>query len=335
MNKNIIYKSLHVIITLVIFSSCNKETPYELSNSNQLSDSELSAKIRTFRSSMIDSRKSSTTETMNFGEAVWLMEAAFNYYHGFTDGDYLVTKTDSVYVNVDYNNLDEVSISELQQIFVASNNMLTSNFDELNLENKRTILFDIELEATTQGNQLLIMMTSGSMNTQKAASPAVSSVVDPFGSTDYWTPGYISDDIEDATGKCGSYTGTFIGVSDATFEQEKAARKYRRGTMFCRYFVDIDTYPIYDPVGFEGEDSECIEPLTMNEYYEDYGDRINYWYSYFNVSSSKQFVDFNLKNDFLVGGNGYYLRTYIDWIKFGQKKFRELEEAPSALYSLP
>jgi hypothetical protein len=335
--NNILIPILILFVTgsLLFLNSCKKDKFTNIENeTSQINDKELSSQIVSFRNDMVNTHKTGTNETMNFGDAIWMMEAAFNFYHGFSDGDYLSTTTDSVYVEVDYNNLDEVAISDLQDIFISVNNEMLSKFESINLNNKRILLFDLELEATTSGNQLLCMMTIGVLNTQKAGSPSGSSIA-PFDSDDYWFPGYITDNPDDATGKCGNYVGQ-LGRSDATFEQEKAARMYRRGTMSHRYFVDIETIDIYDNDSlFEGPDNECISTNTMNKHYDVIGNKIEYWYNYFNISSAKQFAYINIKNDFIVGKGGYYLRTYVDWIKYGQKKVRYIEEAPAALYSLP
>jgi hypothetical protein len=304
-------------------------------NLQTASDAELEQQIINFRTTMLDSRKSATEGEMNFGDAVFLMEAAFNYYHGFTDGDYSFTQTDSIYFPVDYNNLDVIGLSALQQIFKEVNNAMLAKFESLEMANKKTIMFDLNLEATNDGYQLLILMTSGILNTQKAASPEGVAVLAPFGPTDYWYPGSTTDLKADCPGKCGAYAGTYVGISDATFEQEKAARRYRRGTMLNRYFVNLETHDVGDGNGlFEGSNDDCIAPDQMNEHYGIIGNKITYYYNAYNVSEQKQFADIDIENQRPVGCKNYWEKTFVMTITYGQKKIREFEQAPNALMPL-
>jgi hypothetical protein len=307
-------------------------------NLQTASDAELEQQIINFRTTMLDSRKSATEGEMNFGDAVFLMEAAFNYYHGFTDGDYSFTQTDSIYFPVDYNNLDVIGLSALQQIFKEVNNAMLAKFESLEMANKKTIMFDLNLEVTNDGYQLLILMTSGILNTQKAASPEGVAVLAPFGPTDYWYPGGTTDQQADCPGKCGAYAGTYVGKSDATFEQEKAARAYRRGNMSHCYFADVETHSwLLDSEGlFYGMDYDCIDPEQMNQHYQAIGDKITYWYNYYNVSSTKQFADINIISEIATHVNkSNYLLTVVFSISYGQKKYRSFETDLYNLEPLP
>ncbi len=312
-----------------ILTSCNKdETNLAKQTPTQLNDKELGSSIVVFRETLLDNKKAATNETMNFGESVWMMEATFNYYHAFASEDYISTQTDSIYLPVDYTNLDNVSLSELQELFITANNEMLALFNETGSENKRTVLFDLELEATPDGNQLLIMMTVGNTNTQKAGSQSGSSIT-PFGSTDYWYPGTIHNNQWNCLGKCDIYVGESVGISDATFELEKAARKYIRGTIsYHYYFADVKTrawLADYDGL-FKGFSTECISPYTMNLHYNILADKIEYWYSYFNVSLAKQLVDLNIVNDGRVISTNntiiFYSKTFFHSLQFGVKKVR-------------
>ena len=335
--KSLVFLTFILIVSGIVFiNACKKEKFTKTENEiSQVGDKELSSKIISFRNDMLDFRKTSTNETMNFGEAIWMMEASFNFYHSFSDGDFLNTITDSVYIDVDYNNLDDIAISDLQSIFISANNTMLSKLESINLNNKRTILFDLELETTTIGNQLLCMMTVGELNTQKSGQSSKGSATEPFDSDDYWYPGSTSDNIGDAPGKCDNYVGQYVGVSDATFEQEKAARKYRRGVMINYYFVSTETHTDlwYNGGLFEGHSNSCISPTEMNEDYEIIGGIINKYYNDLNISQEKQFANIDIDNQVAVGSSGWY-QTCVNGITFGVKRQR-IEKAQEALYRLP
>ena len=303
------------------FSSCEKNELVTIgTNETSMSDEEFGTKIEQFRTKVLDSRKNGSTETINFGEAVNMMEASFNYYHGFTGEDYTFTVTDTTIIPISYNNNDVIPFSELQPIFVNANNSMANKFEALKMANKHTMMFDLELK----GNQLYVMMTAGTVETNKGAQECINEA--PFGETDYWKLGNYSEAPSDALGQCGPYEGLNIGVSDAKWEQERAARKYRRGNYnhFDYYFVDIEANIFYEPHGitevYEANDiSSCIDPLLMNQIYQTIGGKIDAIYALYNISESKQFCSLDLYIDALAKGGTF---LYIYRMSFGEKKER-------------
>lgn len=327
MTKNrILMPMLALASFAIVFTSCEKSNLLPVgANETQMSDEEFGSKIEQFRTKVLDSRKNGSTETINFAEAVTMMEAAFNYYHGFTGEDYTFTITDTTIIPVTYNNNDVIPFSELQTIFVNANNSMADKFEALKMANKHTMMFDLELK----NNELYVMMTAGTVETQKDAQECINEA--PFGETDYWKFGNFSENISDAMGQCGPYEGLNVGVSDAKWEQERAARKYRRGNYnrFDYYFVEIETIPLEEPYGSSiifwayGHEmfNYCVNPIEMNQNYQTIGSRIDHFYSEYNIPTVKQFCSLDLEIDVLVGGKGSAV-TFINSISYGEKKQR-------------
>ncbi len=82
--KNILFMALAMVTATTFFSSCQKEMVAPSSDLSQLSDTDLAKKIGDFRTQVIDAKKSGNTQTVSVEQAIYLMEAVFNYYHGFT-----------------------------------------------------------------------------------------------------------------------------------------------------------------------------------------------------------------------------------------------------------
>ena len=218
---------------------------------------------------MTDSRKSG--EVIELNQAVWMMEATFNYYHGFTGEDYLTMETDTTYVPVNYSGLDNVPVSELQQIYKQVNNAIYYSFVNYQGENKRPYLFDLELQATPTGSQIAVYTTVGSINTQKGAKSINS---DPFDEDDYCS--------------LGTWWGCIEHPGGADYNAEIRWRRALIHHYFPRtnlgYFVsdveesgeiEPEDYPI-DTVPFScakpyrlyrGYCGTCFSPNMMNFYY--------------------------------------------------------------------
>jgi len=326
--------ALTMAATATFFSSCQKEKITPTTDFSQLSDADLAKKIGDFRTQVLDAQKNGNTQTISFGDAIYLMEAVFNYYHGFTSEEYSATVTETITLPVNYNINDEIAFTELNSIFVELNNTMVEKFEALKMDNKRTMMFDVEL--TEEGLQVL--MTAGSVETNKVSQECINNA--PFGATDYWLPGDVLDPIMNpnyyATGKCGQFTGQCVGHSDARGEQEKAARKYRRGNFSAglHYFTDLTPYSIYDEIGlFSGYSFVCISPEEMNTHYQTIGNKIDYYYGYYNVPQTKQFANIRIVNDFMLGiGKTYYFQTFVHTITYGIKRERtEIPSLPSFL----
>jgi len=305
-------------------TSCeNSEIENPIPKLVQLSDSELSAEIESFRNDMIDTRKSGSNKKIKFNEAVWLMEAVFNYNHSFGDGDYLITRTDSVFILVNYNLFDEIKVSEFRNIFVQTNNSIVSKFQSLDLANKKTIQFDIEFVDTSESNQLRIMFTSGSLNTQKSSSLLASDFY-PFDETDYW----IWSNGNSTARKCGEYEGQGI-YSSAQNEVHKAVYSINRGWMNRYYFVDIQEYDGFGiRIGFNRL-GRCIPPWYLKGYYDFIDEKIDVFYELYDISAQKQFC--NLRTQ--VKWKGYdsnQIQEYeflLNNVSYGRKIFRDNEFA--------
>jgi hypothetical protein len=333
--KNILFMAVAMATAATFFSSCKKEIVTPTADLSQLSDADLAKKIGDFRTQVLDAKKSGNTQTIAFGDAIYLMEAVFNYYHGFTGEEYAATVTETITLPMGYNTGDEISFTELNSIFVELNNTMVEKFEALKLDNKRTMMFDVELNE----NGLEVFYTIGSISAEKGGPQECINNA-PFTSTDYWLPGDIQDPTSNPnynpTGQCGQYAGMNVGVSDARNEQEKAARKYRRGNYSSPlyYFADLQTIDGGQSLtGLDGYTNTCISPAEMNQHYQTIGNVINERYYANNIPQRKQFANIRIWNTHMwLYGNFYRLQTIVYSITYGEKKERLQEpELPSFL----
>ncbi len=287
----------------------------------------LDQQIAQFRTSMLDTRKTGTVMELN--EAIWMMEASFNYYHGFTGEDYLATKTDTTVMPVAYSGFDDVPSSELSSLFKQVNNAIVASYDNYPAENKRPYIYDLELQGTANGSQLLVITTVGTVNTQK---DVVIGTETPFGSTDYWYPSFLY-------GKCGAYTGTYAGSRDASTEWPRKLRLKYNPQAYLYHYVDLVTlntyiepyqYPYANPFPghldymlLEGSE-DCLEPAMMNFYYNglDYVVQDH-------KPVGKTFADCLIQMDFIVAINETnYWKEVVESIEYGVRVLNEADNEP-------
>ncbi len=249
----------------------------------------MAEQIEHFRSNILSNKKGG--ETMYFGEALFLLEASFNYFHGFISEDFIFTKTDSLYITIDYNLTTVLSLEKIEKIYKEINNTLYYNFESFEAENKQCVLFDFELEATSNGNQLVLIQTMGSINTLKSAK----SGINPFHSDDYWHVGLSSGAVDYGDirpGKCGAYEGQLIGHDHTTrlmksvkafYYSHKAESQKSANMIYNVYYTNvITTWLRYTNNLYEGSDEYCIPPAEMNQYHHTLCEKIEAvegWYS--------------------------------------------------------
>jgi hypothetical protein len=266
-----------IIVGSILLNSCSKQNNTQIEPTSKvekdLADVQMAEQIEQFRSEILSSKKSG--ETMYFGEALFLLEASFNYFHSFTSENFVLTKTDSLFIPVEYNLLTVLSFDKIEAVYKEINNTLYYNFENFEAENKQCVLFDFELEATPDGNQLVLVQTMGVINTLKSTNAGI----DPFCCDDYWHVGLSSIDVYlgyTRPGRCGAYDGQLIGHDHTTrlewsakafYYSHKAASKksVNAGNV---YYTDVVTHSIfYHGNLYEGNDTYCIPPAEMNQYH--------------------------------------------------------------------
>ncbi len=232
---------------------------------------------------------------------------------------------------VNYNTNDKIAFTELNSLFVELNNTMVEKFEALKMDNKRTMMFDVEL--TEEGLQ--VFMTAGSVETNKVSQECINEA--PFGATDYWQPGHgITSGYLYKPGKCGQYTGMYNGVSCALLEQAKAALKYRRGNFngSLYYFADVQTGFLYEEgdIFYNTFMGYCFDPTEMNSVYQIIGSRIDYHYQNLNIAQSKQFANIVLCGNYYTSNNGSPVQFGVFSISYGEKRVREqTPELPSSM----
>lgn len=309
---------------IFIADSCKKE-PIEVLKSSadskftQLDDKEFNSQMIDFRHKMVNKPKVESEETMAFIDALYMMEATFNCYHGFHSENYSYTVIDTIILPVNYQANETVQLSDLRTLYVTVNNSIYNNFKKYAMDNLRTMLFNLELK---DNGELYVTTTFGDLDMRKSSS---GSDFAPFDSTDYWHLGEpFNEDPARARGKCGPYEGQFVGISDAKFEQEKAARKYRKHVLEENYyFTSVTTIPldhyILDFPGFNGY-VDCFDPDLMNLFYDHIGDLIEYYRNKY--CPSKKFVSLHIKLVQFIGMKAKENRFFIlDLLVFSGIRF--------------
>jgi hypothetical protein len=134
-------------------------------NLQTASDAELEQQIINFRSTMLDSRKSATEGEMNFGDAVFLMEAAFNYQYGYITLTYSQSKTDTISIPIDIDETGQIKINELQNLFKSINNSIYDLYQANIYPNKHIKYIDLTLDSLF----LSAIVAIGDQDTKKGA----------------------------------------------------------------------------------------------------------------------------------------------------------------------
>ncbi len=269
-----------------------------------------------------NTNKSATNQTMTFNDAVWLMEATFNYYHAFTSLEYSKTTADSLFIPVSYNGFSELTTQQVTNLYHDVNNTLVQHLQPLLGSNKKPMVYDFELQATQQGPQVLIITTIGTVNTLKIANQTNSAA---FDNTDYWYPTALR-------GKCDIYEGQYYGDYDAA---TKWMSKLRWTKIIPLYFytniitddnqIVPEDYPGYNPYQpghqylLHKSSIDCLSPDKMNFYLNNIDfiveDRI---------PNKKYFVNCLIKNLFIQTRTNFYYETRIQSIQYGDRTKRDV-----------
>lgn len=312
-------------------ASCDKETKETIQPIEKASDDAALAKqIETFRESLKSNHKSG--EQMYFGDALFLLEASFNYYHGFTSNENVVySKTDSLFIITEHNLSSILNINEISGLYTDINNALYENFENSELNNKKCLLFDFELEASDAGNRLILIQTIGEFVSTKS----INAGLDPFTHEDYWHVGPNWGDLDvGATrpGRCGAYEGQMVGHDHTTrlvwsarayyYSHKEASLKSALGAQTEVYYTDLVTIYVEDLTGlYSGPSDYCIPPSEMNLYHHEICEKIE---SVENRYSDKVFTGTSeIYNILFLGDPDYH--TMLWAVTVGVKHTRPAE----------
>lgn len=337
MKKQLTYVLFCTFLAGSILSSCQKDEQSLSQNtfSANADNPNLSAEIKSFRENMIGTRKSGGSMSLN--DAIWMMEAAFNYYHSFYHEEIEYTFTDSIVIPLSFSGLDKINIGEMSSIYKTINNALLKSFVNYPDENKIPYLFDLEIEATPTGNQLLVLSTIATKKTLKSGDNLD---FDPFGSTDYWFPGTIYNDVAHRKGKCSSYTGQYVGIYDASSRLANRVLTYHgERSSYNISFTNIFTLNSVNPYGnlFAGDWETCISPYWMNSYYNEIVDKLASTKLLNPITDGKSLIGVYIFNDgtfYNDGTPGYSSYMYVAGFKFGTRVIRDDDEDDSVPFSL-
>jgi hypothetical protein len=268
---------------------------------------------------MTDTRKSATNATMNFGDALFMMEATFNYYHSFNGETFNQLTNDTSYIAVPYNLTSDIAMDDLSGLFVEINNTIYTQLNNCALENKKPYLFNLNLQATDAGSRIEVISTLGSVSTLKSA------MIDynvPFGTTDYWKPLF-------KMGKCGAYEGQMEGKDAGTQWNSKLPLKYNHSCCnYYYYFTNIQTVDVYEYNIFLDEVS-CFSPNDMNSLFTVFD----------NILQQHRPTGKTLcTSDVVVQGDAsksWLVKIDIDQPTYGIKKIKEYEQVPTVPTTLP
>lgn len=292
--NNLLLKNVLVlfVISLIAFQSCNKDT--SLTEQEQIDPTE--QKILNFKEKMKKGDKSG--ETMTIEDAVWNIEAALNYTHGYHETAEVIL-IDSIFVPINISENEDVVFSDV----IAAYNQIENGLINILGDNNMSIA-DIEfIQNSDKSGESTLKMTT----IVKGVIPNLLN----FGETDYWKPFW--------GGKCGAYEGQYTDRSALTEIPRKA--NLLRAYPVNGYITDISTVDFFPYDNYDYQDylfyqsghnnvvpfeQACLNPTEMN-----------YWLAKIKLLASdytptgKEIVGYNMDwaGYDVVDGPWYYTHT--------------------------
>lgn len=297
------------ILSCIFFTACKKEEtnsePYTIEMN--IDDAALEKQIKTFRDDMNSNLKSS--KVMNVDDAIWMIEAAFNYKYTFTDLYYNDFVTDVASFEIEFNESKITSFSRVQDLYKQCDEFIIERFIAVEKNNKHVhtvMLQSIDEENVTNKLKLELIVITGVDGSSKKTSY--------FGSSDYWS-------FEEYAGKCGAYSG---GTgSDAGNEIASEARSHLvpPGYVWSSYTY-MWVWPNELPGSLQGSlingvsYDYCVTYSNMNYYYDGLIDIINYY-----KPTGKNVKYCDLTPDLITGGSGPW--GHYAYVIYAVRKVRE------------
>lgn len=265
--KRILLLAILFFFCSIYYWGCKKEEPvyptYKIEQN--LSDLKLENQILDFKKDLNSNLKSS--KIMCVDDALWLIEAVFNYRYSFAGQQFGTTES---YVNeIEFDLKDDhIFFSKVKKIIREVNDVVYKNFESNVFENKHVVSIGIESNDTC----IVVNTVIGEFKDNASKKSWT-----PFNSTSYWYAGL-------GNGKCDDYAGQFIG-RDATTEIERLAHYYFPAHHNKYYYTNITKvenrmYYYYYANGSEPYDDycdfylffrhtapgNCLDPNEMNFY---------------------------------------------------------------------
>jgi len=152
-----------------IVTSCEKvNTDHDqiYCNVDQNSDPVISESIVNFREKMISTNTLKSTEYIKFSDAVFLMEATFNFNYGFINKSYSQTEEDTILIPTNVNENELIEISEVRNLYKTINHEICSLFKAKEMVSKHIKYVSVEKDSLF----LKTIIVIGSENTRKSGA---------------------------------------------------------------------------------------------------------------------------------------------------------------------
>ncbi len=240
---------LVIFVTLITFSSCNKEAELETTNDEVLE------RILDFKEKVENPNQQKSGEEISVEDAVWLVEAALNYSYCMTElSDSLLNQfvVDSLSLEINISN-GEVFYSDVINSYIDISYEITDVLNSYNANLKKITLADVECDLDNSLIKVYFIIGTKEIE-EKSTKWFVG-----FGATDYWYWGW-------SLGKAPPYSG-YEGYDAGLRIQQYANLSIGRPAQYA-YLTDIET--IYEeensPYMWNGEATGSTEPhLTPTE----------------------------------------------------------------------
>lgn len=189
-----------VFATMVAFIAvaCNKERTVALNENDAAlvsKEDDMNAYLKQFKERMQSASRGD--ETLSMEDACWHLEAVLNYTYG--DLGYQTTdiQCDTFYYELTTNG-NGVTLSRLNEAFMALSNNVETAYSKSNLSNKTILAIQTKFENESKDGNVVVQ----SVLSVRGYTP----IKMWFDSTDYWSD-YYNEEGHYGSGKCGPYSG--------------------------------------------------------------------------------------------------------------------------------
>lgn len=157
--KNILTKLFFGTLILVFLHSCEKNEFNEQSEISTENEFALAKSIESFRVGIVNPNSRKSSEMITLDSAIIIMEASFNYHHGFNSKEFDSIYYDSVIVPVNLKENDLVSQEWIRKTYISLNNDIYDVFNNSNIEKKFIKYVDIAFSDTDRGRYIKTYFT--------------------------------------------------------------------------------------------------------------------------------------------------------------------------------
>ncbi len=215
---------LVIFVTLITFSSCNKEAELETTTNDDVLE-----RILDFKEKVENPNQQKSGEEISVEDAVWLVEAALNYSYCMTElSDSLLNQfvVDSLSLEINISN-GEIFYNDVINSYIEISYEITNVLNDYNANLKKITLADVECDLDNSLIKVYYILGTKEIEEKSTKGKFAS-----FGETDYWYWGW-------GLGKAPPYSG-YEGYDAGLRIQQYANFSIGRPAQYA-YLTDIET----------------------------------------------------------------------------------------------